>query len=287
MRLQTLLPSLLLLVQATAQTEVRQTTFAFSDGSHPTFVVVFDGADAGDLEGWYKGQFKDLSEDVEDKKEIRSTGARVPEVSPDTITVWCKAEKPKNSTSVSLHLAFRVNGAWVAPSSDKPLIEGAKNFCYTRALAYKKMLLQAEQTEQEKILARMQGELATLEKDHGRFGESIEKTRDKGTKAAQDKVQAEADLKNNEGAVQAKQNEVASAPSEANTKGLQDLLKEQAKLKDRIGRLGDQVVDAEERVKELEQSITRNLTDQETKRKAIEAQQQKVADAQAALKNVN
>ena len=88
-------------VQANAQTEVRQTTFSFRNvRSHPTFVVVFDAADGVSLEGWYKGQFKDLSEDVEDKKEIpfhRRAGCR--EVSPDTITVWRKAEKPQEHTT--------------------------------------------------------------------------------------------------------------------------------------------------------------------------------------------
>ena len=287
MRIQTLVPTLLLLLQATAQTEVRQSTFPFSDGSHPTFVVVFDGADAGAVESWYKGQLKGLSNDLEDKKEIRATGARAPEVNPDTITIWCKVEKPKKSTAVSLHLAFKVNGAFVAASSDKQMIEGARNFCYSKAVAYKTLLLQAQVETEEKTLARLQGELTTLGKDHSRYGDGIEKNQEKRTQASQDKVQAEADLKSNELAVQAKQNDVATSPSEGNTKALQDLIKEQAKLKDRIDRLGNQILDAEDRVKGLEQSIARNLEEQEAKRKAIEVQQQKLTEAQTALKNVN
>ncbi len=283
-----LLPLLALFSHAAlAQTEVRQTTFPFSDGAHPTFVVAFEGAEAGNVEGWYKGQLKDLSGDVSNKKEVRAMGARVPEVSPDTITVLCKAEKLKQSTAVNLHMAFLVNGSYIAPSSDARMLEGARNFCYVKAVAYKKQVLQERLADAERDLARLNGELSTLVKDKGRAEEGIKKNQDKGVEAGQDKLQAEADLKTNELAVQNKQAEIATAPSEANTEALNGLLKEQAKLKDRIERLGKQAVDAEEKVKDLERAIKKNESDQEAKRKAIEEATRKVDDLRAAVANVN
>lgn len=287
MRFTLFLPGLLAALTAPAQTRVHQTTFTFSDGAHPTFMVEFEDADAGNVENWYKSQMKDISRDVESKKEIRATGARVPDIAPDTITVLCKAEKPRKGLPVALHLAFKVNGGWVAGSSDKRQAEAAHDFAYTKAVALKKHVLQLKLEDAEKTLGRYQAELATLEKDHGRYIEGIEKNRTKGTEAAADKVQAEADLGSNNLSVQAKQNEVSAAPSETNTKELQDLLKDQAKIKDRIERLGTDAVNAEKKIKDLEQAIEKNLADQEAKRATIEKQTAVVEELRTAVANVN
>ena len=283
-----LIPAFLAALLASAQTEVHQGTYPFSDGAHPTFMVNFENVEPGDVESWYRGQLKELSEDVTNKKELRFTGTRVAEVHPDTITVLCKAERPKKSTTTSLHLAFRSNGAWVdATTSDKKQVEAAKSYCYTKAVAYKKYLLQQQLAEAEKVLARLESEQATLVKDKGRYEEGITKNQEKGVQAGQDKLQAESDLKTNELAIESKKAEVASAPSEANTEALQKLMKDGDKLKDRIQRLGDQSVNADEKVKELEGSIKKNLGDQETKGKSIEAQRKAVEDLRTALTNVN
>ncbi len=287
MRYPTLLAATLFTLAATAQTEVRQSTYIFSDGAHPTFVVTFGQADASQMESWYKGQLKDYSEDVTSKKETRAAGARVAEVSPDTILVLCKAEKAKSSGVVSLHLAFRVNGTYVSASSDKLMIEGAKSFSYTKAVAYKKQVLQHALDDAEKELALRQGELATLVKDKGRADEGIKKNQEKGVEAAQDKVQAEADLRTNELSVQGKQAEIAASPSEANTDALNSLMKDQAKLKDKIERLGKQSVDADKKVKDLEETIKKNLAAQEAKGKVIAEATKKVDELRAAVANVN
>lgn len=287
MRILILPVALLAATVSPAQTQVHQTTFPFSTGSHPTFMVEFEEAEAGSVESWYKGQMKEFSEDVESKKELRFTGIRAADVAPDTITMLCRAEQPRKSSSVNLHLAFMVNGAWVGPTSDQRLVDGATNFAYNKAVGYKKYLLQNQLTEAEKVLARLQSEQATLEKDHQRYVEGIEKNRTKGTEAAADKVQAEAELGTNELAVKSKQAEVGGSPSEQGAKELQDLLKEQAKLKDRIQRLGDDTVNAENKVKDLELSIERNLADQEAKRASIEKQTVAVEELKTTLAAVN
>lgn len=282
-----LLPAILANLVAQAQTDVRQSTFPFSDGSHPTFVVAYDNVEPDDAESWYRAQLKGLAEDVSNKKELRFTGTRVAEVHPDTITVLCKAERPKKSTTTSLHLAFQVNGAWVSPTSDKKQIDAAKDFCYTKAVAYKKYMLQQQLDVAQRDLSRLESEQSTLEKDKGRFEESIEKNREKGVQAGQDKVQAEADLQANNVAMETKKAEVSASPSEANTEALQKLMKENDKLKDRIQRLGDQAVNAEEKVKELEETIKKNLSDQEAKLKAIDTQRAKVEELSKALAGVD
>lgn len=287
MRTTTLLTLIAFTTSAFAQTEVRPATFPFSDGSHATFTVTFDNVEPDDLEAWYKNQLKDLATDLRDKKEIRANGARVPEVAPDTITVLCKAEKPKKSSTTTLHLAFLVNGSYVAATSDKGMVDGAKNFCYTKAVAYKRMVAQKKLEEAERSLARLEGEQATLEKDHRRFEESIEKNKEKGVEAGKEKLQAESDLKTNELAIEAKKTEVATTPTEAGTEALGKLLKEKDKLTDRVQRLGDQVVNSEKKVKDLEQEIRNNLSDQEARKKAIELQRKAVEEARTALAAVN
>jgi chromosome segregation ATPase len=118
------------------------------------------------------------------------------------------------------------------------MVDGARNFTYNKAVAYKKYLLQNKLTEAEKVLARQQSELATLVKDQNRYAEGIEKNRQKGTRAATDKVQAEAALESNKQAVQAKQSEISGHTERGGAKALQDLMKEQAEAQDRIERLG-------------------------------------------------
>jgi chaperonin cofactor prefoldin len=115
----------------------------------------------------------------------------------------------------------------------------------------------------------------------------MEKNRQKGVQAGQDKVQAEADLQANNTAIESKKAEVSAAPSEANTEALQKLMKDGDKLKDRIQRLGDQAVNADEKVKQLEGTIKKNLSDQEVKLKAIETQRAKVEELTNAVANVN
>lgn len=287
MRFTLLLSGLLAALTAPAQTRVHQTTFTFSDGAHPTFMVEFEDADVGDVESWYRSQLKDISKDVESKKEIRATGARVPAISPDTITVLCKAEKPRKGLPVALHLAFMVNGGWVAGASDKRQAEAAHDFAYTKAVAFKKHVLQLKLEEAEKTLGRHQAELATLEKDHRRYEDGITRNREKGTEAAADKVQEEGRLQANEQAVRTKQAELAGAASGAAAEELQDLLKEQDRLKDRIERLGNDVRNAEEHVKDLEYAIQKNLEDQEAKRATIEKQTAVVEELRTAVASVN
>ena len=270
-----------------AQTQVHQSTFTFSDGAHPTFVVSFDDAEVRDVESWYKDQLKDLAAKLDSKKELRATGARVPEVAADTITVLCKVDQPRRSNAVDVHLAFMVHGVYLNSTSDPTVIAGARNFCYTKAAAYKKEVLQKQLADAERTHTNLVRDHGTLTKDQRRYEQNVVKTRDKGTKAGQEKVQAESDLSNTELSIQTKQIEIATAPTPESTEALTKLLKEQEKLKDRIERLGKQAIAAEKKAKDLEFSITEKLKDQKDKQAAIDTQLKKVEALRLALQAVN
>ncbi len=286
--MRTILLSTALILSSTllAQTEVLLGSYPFSDGAHPTAVVTFENAEADVVESWYKSQLKDVSKDVSNKKELRASGIRVPEVAQDTMTVVCKAEQAKKSPRVQLHLGYRVNGAWVSSTSAPELVEGAKKHAYTLAVRYKKELLTAALEAQQKEKSRLDNELADLVKEKGRAEGSIEKARQKGVEAGQEKLQAEADLKSNETTIAAKSAAMGAAPSEEQAKELQDLIKDQGKLKDKIDKEAKAIVDSEKKLKDLEQEVKDNIAAQAAKQSSIEAQAEKVKAAQKALEEV-
>ncbi|MFZ1688993.1 MAG: hypothetical protein WAU70_16350 [Flavobacteriales bacterium] len=269
-----------------AQTEVLQSSLPFSDGNHPTVVVSFDNAQADAVESWYKSQLKDISGDVSNKKEVRATGARVPEVAQDTLTVLCKGEQSKKNPRVQLHLAYKVNGAWISNTSDAKLVDGAKKHAYMLAVRYKKELFSAALEAEQKTQGHLESEMANLVKEKGRAESGIEKNRSKGVEAQQEKTQAEADLKTNESAVAAKHAAMGTSPTEEEAKAFQVLVKDGTKLREKIEKESKNIVEAEEKVKELEGQVKDNIAAQETKQRAIDEQVRKVEEAKKALDDV-
>ncbi|MCB9170299.1 MAG: hypothetical protein H6597_05540 [Flavobacteriales bacterium] len=274
-------------IQATAQTQVQQTSFTFSDGLHPTFMVAFDQGDDKDLEGYYKDQLKMVSKDVSNKKELKALGARVPEITADTITILCAVEQPRKSSTVNVHLAFRVNGAFLASTSEATLLKSATDYAYRTAVAYKTKVLQEELAAEQKTLEQLQSDLAMLKKEKDRAENTLEKTKGKGKDAARDKLDAENELGTTNIAIETKKTEVAGDPSEQNTKDLQDLLKDKSKLEGKIEKYTEDIADAEKKAKDLEQDIKDNLKQQDDKQKAIADQGTKVKAAQLLLDSVN
>ncbi|MCB0790766.1 MAG: hypothetical protein H6595_05530 [Flavobacteriales bacterium] len=274
-------------LQASAQTQVQQTSFTFSDGLHPSFMVAFDNGDDKDLEGFYKNRLKMVSKDVSNKKEIKALGARVPEIAADTITILCAVEQPRKSTTVNVHLAFRVNGAFLASTSEELLRQNATDYAYRTAVAYKTKVLQDKLGAEQKTLEQFRNDLATLKKEKDRTENTLEKTKDKGKDAAKDKLDAEHELSTTNIAIETKKTEVAGDPSEQNTKDLQDLLKDRSKLESKIEKYTEDSADAEKKGKDLEQDIKDNLKQQDEKQKAIADQETKVKAAQLLLDSVN
>ena len=95
-RLSTFLAALFVATSLSAQqTEVEVSSFAFSDGVHPTFSFLFEGTDVKYVESYWKDELKKISHDVSTKKEVTGAGALLPQVSPDTVRVQMKAEQRK------------------------------------------------------------------------------------------------------------------------------------------------------------------------------------------------
>ncbi len=270
-----------------SQTIVNNTSFTFSGGVYPTFSVTFNNADAGMVEKWYKTQLKSISADMGGKKEVMSIGTRLPEISSDTIRVFLKADKPKKSADVYLHAAFRVNGTFVGPDSDARQLEGCKSWMYQHAIMLKKELVQKELETTTKQQTILENELAGFVKEKDRAQNSIEKTQANITEDEQEKAEVEGKSTIMVTTVDAKRQEVANGPTEANTKELQDLLKEQTKLTGKSEKLAKNIESGKKKIENLQYQMKKNLADQDAKGKAIDLQKKLVEEVRTKLAGVN
>lgn len=270
-----------------AQTEVRTSSYTFSTGVCPTMSVVFDQADARQVESWYKDRLKPISADISSKKELMAVGVRLPEVSSDTIRIYVKADQPKKSTDLTLHVAFRVNNAFVGPDSDERQREGCRSWMYQNAVMLKKELAQKEVEAATKTLHLLESDQAMLVKEKDRAQNSIERTQKNITSDEQGKAATEGESTTMVTRVDAKKQEVANSPTETNTKELQGMLKEQEKLKRKAEKLTKDIENGKKKVEDLQFQIKKNLEDQNAKGKAIDAQKKVVDELTTKLSGIN
>ncbi len=270
-----------------AQTEVRTSSFAFAVGVQPTFSVLFKNADTRTVEAWFKDHLKDISAEVSSKKDLVAIGTRLPEVSTDTIRVYVKADQPKKSTDVTLHLAFKVGSAFVGPDSEARQVEGCRTWVYQETVMLKKMLAQRELDVGTKQQARLEDDLAMLVRENERTQKSIEKTQQNITDAEKAKADTEGELGNMLTKLDSKKQDVANAPSEENTKQLQALVKEREKLQRKSEKLAKDITNGARKIEDLRFEIKKNLADQDAKAKAIAAQKLVVESLRDKIANVN
>ncbi len=272
---------------ASAQTEVRNSSFSFAGGVYPTYSVVFNGTDKTAVEKWFKEQLKPISADIGGKKEVMSIGTRLPEVSSDTLRVFVKADQPKGSKDVTAHVAFRVNMAFVGPDNEERQREGCRSWMYQNSVMLKKNIAQKELEAGQKRLGLLEDELAGLVKEKDRAQNSIEKTQRNIIEDEQAKVGAEGESKIMETTIDAKKQEVATAPTESNTKELQTMMKDQEKLKKKAVKLTESIDNGKKKIEDLQFQIKKNLADQDGKGKAIESQKKVVEELTTKLAGIN
>jgi hypothetical protein len=270
-----------------AQTPVNNASFTFTGGVYPTFTTLYNKADAGMVEKWYKDQLKPISSDMGGKKEVMSIGTRLPEISSDTIRVFVRVDQPKKSEDVTVHVAFRVNGAFVGPDSEARQLEGCRSWMYQRAVMLKKEMVQKELDEATRQSLRLESDMASLKKEQERAQGTLEKTQQRITDDEKDKAETEGHLVTMNNKVEAKRQEVANGPTEENSKELQNLLKEQGKLKSTNEKLTKSIADGKNKVLDVQEQLKKNLGDQDVKSKAIDAQKKLVEDLRTKLANVN
>ena len=270
-----------------AQTEVRNTSYAFAGGVYPTYSVVFKGTDAPAVERFFKEQLKPISADIAGKKEVMSIGTRLPEVSADTMRVFVKAVQQKGADEVTAHVAFRVNMAFIGPDNDERQREGCRNWMYQNSVMLKKNIAQDGLEAGRKQLGVLESELAGLVKEKDRAQNAIEKTENRIMEDEKEKIDTEGAIKTMETTVDSKRQEVATAPTEENTKELQSLVKEQDKSKHKSVKLTESIADGKKKIEDLQFQIKQNLAAQDTKSKAIMSQKKVVEELTTKLAGID
>jgi hypothetical protein len=215
-----------------AQATVTPSSFAFSNDVHPTFSFVFEGTDVKYVESYWRDELKKMSASVSVKKEVIAAGALLPQVSPDTVRILVKAEQRKNSPLLTAHVAILTTAGYVGPTTNERAYEAARAFVQQHSTALRRQLAQQEITTAEKGLTQLRTELSNLQRERERAKSSIEKSRQRAAEAVTDQQKARATMDQLTPRIEAKRVEVAQTPSDAGTKELNDLPKQQTKAQD-------------------------------------------------------
>lgn len=270
-----------------AQTNVGNGSYGFSDGVHPTFSVVLEGTDARTVEGFWRDELKRISEDVSSKKEIVASGALIPQVSPDTVRVLVKAEQRKGSPMLTAHVAIRTREGWLGPDADAKVYDAAERYVSERTTALRRHLAQEALDAGTKQLARLQSELSGLAREQERMEGQIKKSNERAEDAVNEQEHARKEIADLEPRIVEQRATNATAPSEENDKALADLMKQQARLNDKLRRAQDEERSMKKRADELAWDVKKNVEDQGRKSKEVSAQEAVVKDLRAKLEAIH
>lgn len=286
-RISTLLSALSLATGLLAQqTELEISSFAFSDGVHPTFSFLFEGTDTKYVESFWKDELKKISASVSTKKEVIGMSALIPQVSTDTVRILMKAEQRKGSPLLTAHIAILTKSGFLGPESDTKAFEGGKSFVQQRCTQLRRQLAEQELTLGEKGLAGLNGELQSLQREKERAEASIEKSKQRAAEAVieQEKTKAEAEELGTR--ISALQSELGTTPSEEGTKELNGHIKDRKRAQDRNRKAQDEVRNMTKKADDLAWAIKKNVEDQALKSEAIAQQETLVKTLRAKLADI-
>jgi hypothetical protein len=256
-----------------AQATVTPSSFAFSNDVHPTFSFVFEGTDVKYVESYWRDELKKMSASVSVKKEVIAAGALLPQVSPDTVRILVKAEQRKNSPLLTAHVAILTTAGYVGPTTNERAYEAARAFVQQHSTALRRQLAQQEITTAEKGLTQLRTELSNLQRERERAKSSIEKSRQRAAEAVTDQQKARATMDQLTPRIEAKRVEVAQTPSDAGTKELNDLLKQQTKAQDTERKALETERNMVKKGEELELQVKKYDEDELRKQEAIARQE--------------
>ncbi len=266
---------------AQEHTVTEHRSYAFSDGVHPTIVVVHADADLRTVEDHWRGVLKGVSRKVSGRREIIGMTALIPEITTDTVRVLVKGEQPRGVPSVTLHVAFLTTHGYLGPGSDSLMVRGAREFVRRHALALRMGLATKAVSDAERTLSRLRRELGMLvrekERAEGQRGKSI--LRD--SSAVADQVRLAAEITSAEASVGAKREAMRADHTVESEKELKMLVKQRDKLQARHASAIRSMETARKRTTSLEESIRRNQEAQVAKEAALVQQEAHLEELRA------
>lgn len=266
-----------------AQTSVEVSSFAFSDGVHPTFSFFFEGTDTKYVESYWRDELKKISATVSTKKEVIGHAALVPQVSGDTVRVYVKAEQRKNSPNLTAHVAILTTAGFVGPNSDPQAFDGAKDFVQQRSTALRRQLAEQELSLAERGLSRMKKELSDLQRDKERDLANIEKSKQRAAEAVQEQERTRVEADQLGPRITALQAALGETPDKEGAKELSALIRDKDRAQSDHKKALAQEAAMRKKETELIEAVKKNDADQEKKAQAISEQETLVQSLRAKL----
>ena len=268
------------------QTELELSSFAFSDGVHPTFSFLFEGTDTKYVESFWKDELKKISASVSSKKEVIGMSALIPLISTDTLRILMKAEQRKGSPLLTAHVAILTKSGFLGPDSDAKAFEGGKSFVQQRCTQLRRQLAEQELTLGEKGLAKLTGELQSLQREKERAAAGIEKSKQRAAEAVVEQEKSKAEAEELGPRITALQAELTATPSEDGTKELNGRIKDLNRAQDRNRKAQDEERNMTKKADDLAWAIKKNVEDQARKSVAIAQQETLVKTWRAKLTDI-
>lgn len=286
-RISTLLSALILATSLLAQqTAVEVSSFAFSDGVHPTFSFLFEGTDVKYVESFWKDELRKVSTSVSSKKELIGAAALIPQISGDTVRILMKAEQRKGSPLLTAHVAILATNGFIGPNSEDKVFDAAKAFVQQRCTQLRRQLAEQELTLGEKGLAKLNSELQALQREKERAEAGIEKSKQRSAEAVVEQERTKAEAEELGPRITALQSELATTPSEEGSKELNGLIKDRNKAQDRTRKAQEEERNMSKKADDLAWAIKKNVEDQAKKSEAIAQQETLVKTLREKLSDI-
>lgn len=270
-----------------AQNTVEGSSFAFSDGVHPTFSFVFEGTDVKYVESYWKDELRKISASVSTKKEVIGMAALIPSISADTVRVLVKADQRKGNPLLTAHVAILTTSGYLGPNSEASAFEAGRAFVQQRSTRLRHQLATQELTLAERGLSRLRTELQDLQREKERAEAGIEKSRQRAAEAVQEQERTRLEAEELGPRINALESKLAATPDEDEARELSDLVKQKNKAQDRNRKAQDEERNMTKKADDLAWTIKRNVEDQARKSEAIAQQEALVNSLREKLSTIH
>lgn len=258
-------------------TVVEPSSFAFSNGVHPTFICIFEGTDAKYVESYWKDELKKISASVGGKKEVIGKGALVPQVAADTVRIYVKAEQRKGQPSVMAHVAIETTGGFVSPNSESRVYDGGLAFVVQRSTHLRRQLAEQELSLAERGLARLRNEMDGLKREKERAEANIEKSKQRAAEAVIEQDRSHKEAEELGPRITALQAEMGATPTKDDQKELSALIRDRDRAQGDERKAQDTERNMTKKADDLGWEIKKNVEDQARKSDEIARQETLVA----------
>lgn len=264
-------------------TQVEVSSYAFSNGVHPTFATTLHTERTSAVEDHWRSVLKGVSRKVEGRRELLARTALLPAISPDTMQVLIKAVTQKGSGVVTCHVAFHTTDGYVGPGSAPEQVEAARAYVREHTRALRLSLARRELTTAERLLAQQRRDLSTLQRDHERAAAQQTRQLEKDSLARAEQAEGRTAVGAKQAELDAFRAQMGTSVDPADQEKLRTLEKELQKLRAKLTTAERNARTAQDRAEALVRNMERNRKAQGDMAVRIERQEALVEELRARL----